>query len=166
MNSGCTCTQCHSAFSDHLQGRLAPADALALARHLHSCKPCREALALAQRLRALPAVAAPPGLAAAVLAQRDHRVPAAPSWLRATLAGAAAEVAFRTLADPLLLLDLQLRQTAASLLRLAEGTGTAVRGQFKAATRQLGQDLALPLRHAGRQVQAALADRTQTQPRR
>ncbi|MCC7261042.1 MAG: zf-HC2 domain-containing protein [Candidatus Latescibacteria bacterium] len=150
------CRPFQDQFGDYLLGRLSPAEALGFAQHLRDCAACRQALALERRLRAVPPVAAPADLAAAVLAQRLAR-PAPSGWIRSTLGNTAADAAFRTLVDPLLQLDLELRGAGAPLRRLVAGALAGLQSHLYREGNKLGQRLALPLLDASRQVRAALA---------
>lgn len=156
------CAPFRDQFGPHLQGQLPPAQALSLARHLHSCPACRQTLALARQLRALPTPDAPADLAAGVVAQL-HAKRARPGWLWSALGSAVSDTAFRALVDPLLRLDLELRDAGAPLRRVVAGAGAELRQRLHREGTNLAQCLALPLLRAGRQVQTALAGSTDTQ---
>jgi len=101
MKSPLNCSAVRAQFGEHLRGQLSPAEALAFDRHLRGCPACRQALALERRLRAGagPRIGAPPGFAAALLAQPRHR-PMRADRIRVLLRTAAADAAFRILVDP------------------------------------------------------------------
>lgn len=158
MNPLPNCSTVRTQLADHLRGQLPPSEALALEQHLRHCPACREALLLEQRLRANAGlrIAAPTDFAAAVLAQTARR-PSPAGRMVAMLRGLAADTAFRAFVDPLLRLDLHLRDAGTPLWQRVTSPLTSLQLQLQAEGLKLCEYLALTLLHAGRQVRLALA---------
>lgn len=157
MNLPLNCSAIRAQLAEHLQAHLPPSEALVLDQHLRRCPACREVLALERRLRAgaVPRIAAPADFAAAVLAQPQRR-PAPSGRVQALLETTAADTAFRAFVDPLLQLEMHLRDACAPLM----GPLTTLQLQLQAEGLKLCQYLEFPLKQAGRQVCAALAGPT------
>ena len=156
-----SCSTARAQFGEHLRGLLAPAEALPFEQHVSVCPSCREALVLERRLRAGAGqrIFAPTGFAAALLAQ-PHPRPARPTRTWALLQDLADETVFRALVDPLLRLDLHLRDAGTPLWQRVSGPLADAQVQLEAEGLKLCQYLAFPFIHAGRQVCTALSGPT------
>jgi hypothetical protein len=159
MSPPLRCSAARARFGEYLQGQLPPAGSAALDQHLRGCPACRQVLALEQRLRtsARPRIAVPADFAAAVLARPR---PVRASRVSALLRTAAADAAFRALVDPLLWLDLHLRDAGAALRQQVTAPLAGAQEHLRSAGLNLYQYVAFPLRRAGGLLGAALAGPT------